>query len=213
MLPQILPHILPQTTSTNHYHNGGSISTITPSFVPIRQLFNFTTHFYPIFCPKKIPQTTTTNNYNNLGGQCLPQHQCLYQSNNFSLKKLPNILPHMLPQTTTINHYHNRGFQYLLPYQFLIWSDHVSIWPHILQQTTTTNHYPILTHPATPPPPHRHHHHHHHHHILCTYDIHRQMFWGLQRFWGGCKDLATIVQEEEESGHLSAMTFRLNDTY
>ena len=94
---------LPQTTTTNHYHNWGVNIYYHTNFCSNPTIFQFYHKFYhtflPHILPQILPQTTTTNHYHNWRVNIYYPHQFLFQSDNFSI--LPHMLPQFLPQTTT----------------------------------------------------------------------------------------------------------------
>ena len=63
--------MLPQTTTTNHYHNWGVNIYYHTNFCSNPTIFQFYHKFYHTFLPQILqqilPQTSTTNHYHNWG--------------------------------------------------------------------------------------------------------------------------------------------------
>ena len=89
----MLPQIVPQATTTNHYHKFCSNPTL------FKFDHKFTTH---------LPQTTTINPYHNHSVNIYYHTNLFFQSDNFSI--LPHILSHIfttdITTNFTTNYYH-----------------------------------------------------------------------------------------------------------
>ena len=95
-----------------------------------------------------------------------------------------------LPQTTTTNHYHNRGVNIYYHTNFCSNPTMFQFY-HKLYRTFYQNHKfdhkPLPLSPTHPPQ-----------HCMYLRKIQVKVLSGLQWFWGVCKDLARILEEEEQ---------------